>query len=394
MATSPHVIELTEYTPQRFARSMLPDTLGESLWRDYGRQVQVDFPSPHTGGQWQLTAQGWAGYIPLSPQLQLWLRPKVPVHNLFRMWEYAYALPLQLLPGLFECRSIEEFYESLAVVLARRILQRVRQGLYVAYVPRVQALPYVRGRLDTAVLARKHPSADVPCRYREAAIDVEENQILLWTLRTIILSRLCSERTLPFVSEAYRALQENVTLCSFTAADCVARRYDRLNADYVLLHALCRFFLEGSGPGHERGDDAMLPFLVDMERLFELFVAQWLKAHLPDNMGLRIQEHVPLKGDENLWFRIDLVLSERKSGNMLAVLDTKYRGDLQPTAADIAQVVAYAQAKGCEEAMIVYPTLQAKPLQVQIGAVRVRSAGFSLAGDLESAGRKFLDMLL
>ena len=394
MATSPHIIELSEYTPQRLERSVLSDALGECLWRDYSRQVKVDFPSPHTGGQWQLTVQGWAGYIPLSPQLHLWLRPKVPVHNLFRMWEYAYALPMRLLPGLFECRSIEEFYDSLAVVLARRVLQRGRQGLYGSYVPRSESLPYMRGRLDTPVLMRKPPIAAVPCRYRHATIDVEENRILLWTLRTIAHCRLCSRRTLPFVREAYRALQTGVTLYPCDATACVGRRYDRLNADYAELHALCRFFLEGSGPGHERGGDAMLPFLVDMERLFELFVAEWLKEHLPKGMKLRVQEDVPLGGEDNLCFRIDLVLSERRSGNVLAVLDTKYKADLQPSAADIAQVVAYAQAKACKEAVIIYPTVQKRPLEAQIGAVRVRSAGFPLSLDLERAGQNFLDRLL
>jgi 5-methylcytosine-specific restriction enzyme subunit McrC len=54
---------------------------------------------------------------------------------------------------------------------------------------------------------------------------------------------------------------------------CVGRTYNRLNADYEPMHALCRFFLENSGPTHERGDRSMFPFLVDMSRLYELFVA-------------------------------------------------------------------------------------------------------------------------
>ena len=48
---------------------------------------------------------------------------------------------------------------------------------------------------------------------------------------------------------------------------CVGRTYNRLNADYEPMHALCRFFLENSGPAHARGDRSMLPFLVNMPRL-------------------------------------------------------------------------------------------------------------------------------
>jgi len=35
------------------------------------------------------------------------------------------------------------------------------------------------------------------------------------------------------------------------------------------LHALCRFFLENSGPAHSSGGHTCFPFLVDMAQLFE-----------------------------------------------------------------------------------------------------------------------------
>jgi 5-methylcytosine-specific restriction enzyme subunit McrC len=52
----------------------------------------VEFPSPKTDHRWELTAQGWVGYIPLSPELGLSLQPKVSLEGLFRMLEYAYRL--------------------------------------------------------------------------------------------------------------------------------------------------------------------------------------------------------------------------------------------------------------------------------------------------------------
>ncbi len=83
--SSPHVIELEEYVPQRFPRDELPDAVGELLWPQYQHQVAVDFPSPKTGSQWQLTAQGWVGHLPLSDAWSIALRPKVPIENIFRM---------------------------------------------------------------------------------------------------------------------------------------------------------------------------------------------------------------------------------------------------------------------------------------------------------------------
>jgi 5-methylcytosine-specific restriction enzyme subunit McrC len=57
-------------------------------------------------------------------------------------------------------------------------------------------------------------------------------------------------------------------------------------------------------------------------------------------------------------------------------------------------MVAYAEAKGCQEAILIYPTYLAEPLNIKVGNIRVRSLTFSLARDLEQAGYDFLQDLL
>jgi len=393
-ATRPRVIELTEYITQRLERDMLAESDGLSLWRDYDRQITVDYPSPLTDGQWQLTSQGWAGYIPLSDAVHLALRPKVAVGNLFRMLEYAYRLKIDFPDGLYECRSLEECYESIAVMLAKRVLERARKGFYRAGVSRAERLPYVRGRLDVGPLMRAPWHANPPCRYEERTTDIEENRILAWTLSLIARSGLCTERSRATVRQAYHTLHGAVQLLPCPSSACLNRVYTRLNEDYRPLHALCRFFLDNSGPRHERGEHLMLPFLVDMERLFEMFVAEWLRVHLPPHLTLQAQAPVHIDEHGHVSFQIDLVLHDAATGAAVAVLDTKYKNVGQPASDDIAQVVAYAEAKGCLEACLVYPTPLARPLDARVGAIRVRSLVFDLSGDVERAGQTFRESLL
>ncbi len=59
----------------------------------------------------------------------------------------------------------------------------------------------------------------------------------------------------------------------------------------------------------------------------------------------------------------------------------------------MAQVVTYAEALGCPEAILVYPIADAPPLDVHIGSVRVRSALFALARDFEAAEQDFVKYL-
>src|SRR4051794_21290471 len=105
-----------------------------------------------------------------------------------------------------------------------------------------------------------------------------------------------------------------------TAKQSRGRHYTRLNQDYAPLHALCAFFLDQSGPGHTVGDHTMIPFLVDMARLFEQFVAAWLERRLAATHRIASQVHTPVSSD--LHFTIDLVIS---AGRQRWVVDTKYK---------------------------------------------------------------------
>jgi 5-methylcytosine-specific restriction enzyme subunit McrC len=82
----------------------------------------------------------------------------------------------------------------------------------------------------------------------------------------------------------------------------------------------------------------MLPFLVNMPRLYELFVSEWLKAHLPDIISLVPKERAYLDETSSLYFDIDLVLRDTSTGEILCVLDMKYKDTTTPATDDIAQL--------------------------------------------------------
>ena len=388
-------LELSEYSATFCSREAIREEWALALHRNFHDQVEVQFPSPLTDNRWKLVAQGWAGYIPVAPEFVVAIRPKTPIANLFRMLEWAYRLrSFEFLEGIAECDSVEEFYEQLASVLARRVLDRARRGLYGNYVPMNERLPYARGQLDMHAAVRRPWEASLPWRYEEHTTDVEDNRILAWTLLCVARSGLCTERVLPTVRQAYRVLQGAVLLTPCDAKACLGRLYHRLNEDYRPLHALCRFFLEHSGPRHQAGDRQMLPFLVNMERLFELFVAEWLKAHLPGRFSLKPQERVSIDPDAGLHFDIDLVLYDRETDRPLCVLDTKYKTSTTPASADVQQAIAYAETRGCGEAVLIYPTTLSQPLDTVAGEIRVRTLGFDIGGVLDVGGQAFVSSLL
>jgi 5-methylcytosine-specific restriction enzyme subunit McrC len=394
MTADTEVLALTEHEPYLRPARALPAEVGAALYRQYHKQVSVEFPSLVTDQQWRITPGGWVGYLPILPGWGAALQPKVPLASLFGMLDYAYQLDLQFLKGAYASQSLDEFFEVLAGVLARRVLERGRRGFYRAYIPRAERLAYVRGRLDVPAMARQPAEVRPWCAYEEHTADTPHNQALAWTLQLIARNVLCGDRVRPLVRRAFHGLHGLVSSVPFAPSDVANLAYNRLNDDYAPLHRLCRFFLEHSGPHHALGGTPMLPFAIDMDRLFELFVAGWLRQHLPLGHALKAQERMEFGSDDELVFQIDLLLSRPGASRPWCVLDTKYKRPTSVSPADVQQVVAYAVAAGCSEAFLVYPVPLARPFDATIGHIRVRSLIFDVSQALELAGQTILRALV
>jgi len=392
---STKTLELAEYQPRSFPKSEIRREDAIQLSNLYRKQVEVVPPTFLNDDQWELRPQGYVGSIRVSRELTLVIAPKVGVSNLFRMLEYAHDLASFQREGLSESSTLDDFFESLAAILAKRVLDRARRGVYRTYLGTDDELPYVRGTIDVGEVLQRPCRIRLPCHFEEHTADVEENQILSFTLQRIARSSSLTPRVRPRVSRAYRALAGLAPPRRFSPSSCVGRLYHRLNEDYRPLHALCRFFLESCGPIHARGDRGMVPFLVDMSLLFERFVAKWLHENLPENLRLRTQETVEVGTETGINFHIDMVLYDRATDAPLAVLDTKYKMHERPRSDDVQQIISYAAVKGCRHGFLVYPSEKTVEMEATVeSGYHVGTMRLPLAGDVEEAGRRFRDELL
>ncbi|MBK7896537.1 MAG: hypothetical protein WAS33_02735 [Candidatus Promineifilaceae bacterium] len=393
-ALAPLNLQLSEYETLNLPAAQLPTWVGEQLWRSLdqtGKKLRVTFPSPKTDGQWQLTAQGWVGQVHLPHQLNLTITPKLPINRLFELWEMAYDLRLaELAEGVTAVSALPDFFSLLAHILAQRTIRRGRQGFQRAYLRQTAELPYVRGKLLPPRATT--PTTQLTCRYDAHTADIPDNQLIAYTLHQIARSGQCRPAAQTAIRQAYHLLQPLVTVRPFQPSDCQHRSYSRLNQDYATLHALCRFFLEHTGPLLADGQHQLMPFLLNMPHLYERCVANWLHANLPAPYRSKAQESTSLGPQAELRFQIDLTLYGA-NGRPLAVLDTKYKTPDKPSQADISQVITYAKAKGCHHALLIYPQPLPQPLHVLVGDVQLHTLSFRLDEPLEQAGRQFQQQL-
>ena len=390
----PQIISLREYESFSLAKEDFNLELGEILWKRYKKQVSIETPSFKTNNEWQITCQGWVGYIPLTDYFHISLQPKIPLSNLFLMLEYAYNLKsFEFTEGLMNSDSLEDFYERLALILAKRVMDRGRKGFYRSYLNLHDRLSCLRGRLDLKRVIQRPWDTTLLCRFQDHTADIDDNHILGWTLHCIPRSGLCTKRSLPVIRKAYRSLIGLISLVPQSPGDCIGRLYNRLNDDYHPMHCLCRFFLDHSGPTHKIGDHTFLPFLVNMSSLYEKFVAEWLRNRIPDEYKLKEQEHIRIGTDKEIEFKIDLVISEKITEKAKFVLDTKYKVPDRISNTDLSQVVTYAEAKGCADAVLIYPAHISKPINEKIGGINIRTLSFCLDGDLDKSGDEFIKQL-
>ena len=396
-------IEITEEQDEFLSRSALDEVTAKILLRD--RRFEFDWPNPGNDFQYRIRSRGLVGIVPVDESVIV-IEPKAPVSSIFGMLEVAYDLQsFELLKGETTIGSLEELFERVVSILARRVLDRVRRGLYQEYVEHVDDLIYVRGRIDMRGnlrnVTRKNPA--VRCRFEDLTSELEDNEILLWTLFVASRFRLRRPEVVEQVRRAYRAMAGSIPLAEKSPQSCIERFYTRLNDDYQPMHGLSRLLLDHAGPHLAEGNRTFIPFCLDMPTLFESFVAKWLTSHLPHDLEALPQFSAKLRANVPLRFDIDVLIRDRRTKRPMAVLDTKYKVAERLQETDIQQVVAYATRMGVRHAFLVYPSCAGAGVEAMVGpgaealdskSVQVRSLVFDIGFDLEESGSQFCQILL
>ena len=126
---SPQIIELIEYELLILDRGSIPESVGQKIYQNYDKEIEIEFPNFKTKYQWHLKSKGRVGNIPITPEFHIAIRPKVPINNLFGMIDYAYNLKIKFPQGSIQCQSLEQSYEKLANILAHKILENVNRAI-------------------------------------------------------------------------------------------------------------------------------------------------------------------------------------------------------------------------------------------------------------------------
>lgn len=392
-------LKLREHVQQSFPAEELAKSTVRELGKVYGVEYKYDFAdddSPIVS----LTPAAVVGVARLTDGTVVRFAPKVPVANVFGMWDLANGARMKLDWSTYAgIDTVDGLYDAVARQFIRQIRARIVRGLHRTYEQQHGRLAAVRGRIDLAESIRRPWQPELHCRYEEHEPDNLLNRLLLWALYCIIRSAaLLKNDTRGMAAGVFRTLSGAVSLVEYRPRAYRGIYYTRLTRPYAPLHAMGCFFVEHATPalpGEARRK--AVPFWISMPELFEQFVAEWLRSSAPHGMAVRKQYPIKLRHSSGYSapvysLRADIVLVSEKLGpRPFAVLDTKYKTSGKPDETDINQVHTYATQLGVGEAWLIYPKPLEEPLDITMASgVRIRSVAFDIGDDLEAAGRRFL----
>ena len=115
-------------------------------------------------GEWMVFASSHVGAI-VTPELEILIRPKVPMENVFHMLDVATPHTARSTFGFGTDRGL---LAAVAVLFARSIERAIGNGLLRSYRPEQDRLQSLRGRIDIgAVVRTPRLPAPIPCTYDE-----------------------------------------------------------------------------------------------------------------------------------------------------------------------------------------------------------------------------------
>ena len=194
------------------------------------------------------------------------------------------------------------------------------------------------------------------CNYSELTADVLENRIIKYTLFNLSQGHFFDDNISVRIRNCYKRFDQ-VEIVPIYSDYFKLIQYNPLNDHYRPIHSLCELLLSNSSLDMDKlGEKTAISFLVDMNKLFERFIANLL-ADKVGKFNIKIQEtEYPEVSEKRLRAFTDIEVLQ--NGSLSLILDTKYSelADISEKGhvSDVAQLVLYSISTGAKKLGLIY----------------------------------------
>lgn len=297
--------------------------------------------------------------------------------------------------------SIGSFLEVWIRHFALELNRLLRTQYKQRYVEVEERVSFLRGKLlpERELDGSAKLSARYACRYELFTPDHLLNRTLKFC-NSLLLRQTSSASNRKILSQN-NVLLADVALMPVHTEEVERIQIDRLSRDYGPILDLCRLLLSNSTIDLRAGRISQLAIVFDMEKLFEEFVAEFLRRNATD-ITLGESDHLTSVSVKKRVGRLfgqvrmepDLVL---RSARRTVLLDTKYKSlspGEGPSRDDLYQMYAYGTGgdNAFSDIVLLYPSEKSTPLNscLSQGALRVYVRGFDLRSIYDPVKRRLV----
>jgi 5-methylcytosine-specific restriction endonuclease McrBC regulatory subunit McrC len=299
-----------------------------------------------------------------------YIEPKVGIRNVFALLGIAYKFYAKnspfFRPEVKYAVDTDRVIEPLVRQFNEDVKRLLQEGLLRRHIELDENLRVLRGQLifSQQISQNLIHKDRLFCRFAQLEVDVPENQVLLWTLLLLL-------RSADWSADVKQALQSHilhfggVSVRQFLPQQFPDFYYDRLSFRYEGIHAWCKLFIDLMSLSDRPGERYFSGYLLDMNALFERFVAAMFERAARTVPAVQVEYHRDhyLDIDRKVSIIPDLILRGPDDANV--VVDTKYKRTKEQGRAqhpDLYQIIAYCTALGLvgpernqAQGILVYP---------------------------------------
>jgi 5-methylcytosine-specific restriction enzyme subunit McrC len=391
----PEFVKVTEFCK--------PETVQKKFTDEEIRIIQTEFNDKlelvHTrDGRHAIKTFQYVGYIVL-PNHIISISPKISDISFINMVRYGLQL-LELKTEDFPASDERQpnYYDLLVRFLLQELELILQRGLYTSYANYEDNLTSIRGKIlfKEQILYNRNRGDKVFCSFSELTSDILENRVIKYTLFYLLQCNFIHNDIIAKLVEYYKRMDQ-VELMSIHADAFKSINYSSLNDHYRPILKICELILRDSSLDLEViGDKSASSFTIDMNKLFEDFVANLLIEKLgEENIMLQQTEYPEVKANK-LKIRLDIEIF--RNGIPLIILDTKYKEyDNAPDMGYIAQLSLYSLSTRIKNCGLIYPGKFEPEFFLIKPDIRVHVLSFNLAAssklEFEENCSKFVENL-
>ncbi len=345
--TMRRTLALREWERQRVP---LSPAMAENLAAAAGGALRVE-ATGHPG-QVDVVAGALVGTI-VTRDVDVVIRPKAGFANVLYLLGVAVD-DIRWWQATFTYDQQQELVPAVLAFFARATRQALEAGLMRRYRHEADDLPTVRGRIDIAEIIRRqgrpHP---VPCAFEDFTADNRLNRYLRaavraglrWGGASVAVRQLLMGELMRFDGVADVVIPSD-------ALD--THTFTRLDQHYETPLRLAKIVLQRGTLSQEAGATSANAFLIDMNALFEDFVANGLARRLRGRLDTVREPRRPLDEARHVTLKPDLEF--RRAGRPVYVGDVKYKLNESGLGRnpDYYQLLAYTTALELDEGLLIY----------------------------------------